>query len=353
MELRDILTGYGFDDRVKIKPIGSGHINKTYLVESGKGLKNILQEINTKVFTDPEAVMHNLKIVCNHLGSSDYPFGNIEIIPTKSGHDFLSEGSGYWRMLSFLDGREAIVTHYDTEQSEIIGKGYGTFLKYLHDLDAEQVMETIPNFHNPESRFQQLMAAVASSDKERMANAQSMTDHALALSGITMEYANTANNLPLRVTHGDAKDTNILLDDSGVNIMGVIDLDTVMPGYLMNDFGDMVRSMCNTGNEDEQQVENVNLDLQNFEGISRGFLSCLIDIISQEELESLLVGIKGILYEQFIRFLSDYLNNDIYYGAKYPEHNLDRARVHLKLLMDYQTKEEQLISIINKCLQNL
>ena len=136
-------------------------------------------------------------------------------------------------------------------------------------------------------------------------------------------------------------------------MVGIIDLDTVMPGYFMNDFGDMVRSMCNSRDEDAKDIADVFLDLTNFKGISDGFLTTMHDIISQEELDSLFVGVRGILYEQFLRFLADYLNGDIYYTVNYPEHNLDRARVHLKLLIDFQARENEFIEVLGESLMQL
>jgi len=353
MELEIISKEFGLDTKFKPHKIGSGHINETYLVLSEEGQKMVLQKINTQVFGTPEDLMSNLLIIIEHLESTDYPYPLVKVIPTQSGNQYLLDKSGCWRLLSFLEGKEAAIDRNKGGITGIVAQGYGNFLKYMSTLDTSLIKETIPDFHNPETRFQQFISSVESADPRRQASAQSLIDHALALSGITSIYANCIKNLPLRITHGDAKASNILLNTSGNTIAGIIDLDTVMPGYLMNDIGDMVRSMCNTGSEDESDLSKVSLDLEIFYQLVYGFLKTTHEFLTQEELDSFLQGISAILYEQFLRFLSDYLSGDVYYTTHYENQNLNRAKVHLKLLIDFQAREEFLIRIINQCLSQI
>jgi len=353
MELAKVISEFGISVHKKVSRIGSGHINETYLVQNKDGQKRILQKINNQVFRDPEILMSNLKIILDRLHSSDYPYNTFDIISTVSGNQFVSDSSGFWRMISFMDGEEAVVTPGNSEIAEIVAEGYGNFLKYLNELDPPSLVDTIPDFHNPEKRFQQFLKSIDSSDDNRQNKAGALIDHALALSNITVQYSKCCETLPARLMHGDSKASNILINAADRTVKGVIDLDTVMPGHLMNDFGDMVRSMCNTGKEDDKEFENIKLDPVNFQGIASGFLKTTNDILLQEELDSLLIGVKSILYEQFLRFITDYLNGDIYYDIKYSNQNLDRAKVHLKLLLEFQRNEDKFLDILNKCLSQL
>lgn len=352
MDLGNILSNFDFPSTGQPAIIGSGHINETYLVRDNRGKKAILQRINTSVFINPIHVMSNLELILNQLDKKEYPYESFEIIPASSGLNYLAAENGFWRMLSFVEGKEAIVKPGEAKKAETIAGGYGIFLKQMNQLSPDPFHETIANFHNPESRFQQLLVSIDMANSIRKVQSQSLIDHALAFSNITIQYSQLLDQLPLRITHGDAKDSNILVDESG-EVHGIVDFDTVMPGYIMNDFGDMVRSMCNSGREDERNANIISLDLTNFRGITNGLLRTLHMFLKQEELDSLLPGVKAILYEQFLRFLADYLNHDIYYHIDYEEHNLDRAKVHLKLLIDYFSKEDQLIEIINNCLKDL
>jgi len=352
MELGDIITAFGFNNSEPVK-IGSGHINETFLVTNGNGEKGILQKININVFKKPELLMSNLGLILDQLSISDYPYNVIEIIPTRSGEQYIKDSLGLWRMLSYMPGQEASVSPGNPKKAEIVAEGYGNFLKFVNTLDPQVLKETIAGFHDPEKRFQQFVESVESATKDRLDVASSLTDHALAFSQLTIQYSKCCENLPLRITHGDTKASNILVDPSGEKVTSVIDLDTVMSGYIMNDFGDMVRSMCNTGREDDSDLESIQLDLVNFTGISRGFLRTFGDQITQEELDSLLIGVKSILFEQFLRFLTDFLQGDVYYTVDYPNQNLNRAKVHLKLLLDFQNREELFIDVLNECLSQL
>jgi Ser/Thr protein kinase RdoA (MazF antagonist) len=352
MELGDIITAFGFKYSEPVR-IGSGHINETFLVSNGNGEKGILQKININVFEKPEFLMSNLALILDQLRRSDYPYHVIEIIPTKSGEQYIKDSLGLWRMLSYMPGQEASVNPGNPKKAEVVAEGYGNFLKFVNALDPQDLKETIAGFHDPEKRFQQLVESVESATKDRLEAAKSLIDHALAFSQLTMQYSKCCESLPPRITHGDTKASNILVDSSGGKVSSVIDLDTVMPGFVMNDFGDMVRSMCNTGAEDDGDLERIQLDIENFRGISTGFLRTFGNQITQEELDSLLVGVKSILYEQFLRFLTDFLQGDVYYTVEHPNQNLNRAKVHLKLLLDFQEREEDFIDILNECLGEL
>ncbi|NNF33176.1 MAG: aminoglycoside phosphotransferase family protein [Saprospiraceae bacterium] len=352
MEIGSILLAFGYGDSDP-KKIGSGHINETFLLEDKNGKKSVLQKINTKVFEKPELLMSNLVLVLDHLSNSDYPYNLMEIIPTMSGGQYIQDSKGLWRMLSYMKGKEASVRPANLKKAEVVAEGYGNFLKAINTLDPKRLHDTIKGFHGPEKRFQQFVDSTEIAAEDKLEVSSSLIDHALAFSQLTLQYSKCCDILPPRITHGDTKASNILVDKSGEKVSAVIDLDTVMSGFIMNDFGDMVRSMCNTGAEDDNKLEAIQLDLENFKGISTGFLRAFSSEITQEELDSLLIGVKSILYEQFLRFLTDFLQGDVYYTVDYPDQNLNRAKVHLKLLLDFQKREELFIDILNECLGQL
>ncbi len=332
---------------LSVDRLGGGHINQTFLVQTESG-SFILQNINTHVFHDPIGLVQNLVKITRHLDNSDYPFIPVRVKPKNDGNLLYNDESKFWRALEYIDKCRSVEKTGNPEIVESVGIAFGELAKSMLTMDPNELVETIPDFHNPEKRFNDFIISVENAESSRKEVAQNPIEHALALSMIVENHKNVITNLPVRVSHNDAKVGNILFDDSLSEVIAIIDMDTMMPGYLMNDFGDMARSMCNPSNEDTSNLQSVYFDVRRFELLSKGFLKILRNKISDKEIYSLLVGVKLIIYTQFIRFLTDFLAGDVYYQTTYPDQNLYRAKVQLKLLLDFQGKEDVLIEIIDR-----
>ena len=345
-KLAEISKKFGYEGRIQI--IGEGHINNTYLVTPPEGHKLIIQKINRQVFRKPEELMANLVKILDHLAQNKYPYRLLRIIQTISGEPYWSDRTGFWRALEYIDNCSTLTHTNDTRIARMTAEAYADLIKTLAGLPPSAIRETIPDFHNPQKRFEEFIDAVNEAVDNRTDHAGSLIEQAMAFSGITHQYAEIVANMPLRVTHNDTKLSNILFGKSLDKVVAIVDFDTIMPGYVINDFGDLARSICNTGCEDEADISKVSFSTTLFKAISEGYVSTLKDTLAPKEKENLLFGVRIIIYTQFIRFLCDYLIGDRYYRITYPEQNLNRANVHLKLLLDLQGKEDTLIEIINE-----
>jgi len=341
----DIASRFTEDKVLKFEKLGGGYINQTYLIHTESGAF-ILQEINTHVFHDAEGLVQNLAKIRDHLLTSGYPYKPVVIKRTNDRKLLYQNETEYWRALEYIDNCLSVEKAENLEIVEAAGSAFGELAKATMTMNPGDLIETIPDFHNPEKRFQDLLKAIDSARANKKKVANSLIENALALAMIVEKYKNIVTNLPLRIAHNDAKISNILFDDSLSKVIAIIDLDTMMGGYLMNDFGDMARSMCNPADEDSNDLNSVYFDDLKFQFLTKGYLGVLRDEITDQELNSLIIGIKTIIYNQFIRFLTDFLSGDIYYRIAYPEHNLNRARVQMKLLLDFQGKEDDLSAII-------
>jgi len=342
-EIHDIAHRYT-NSPCDINQISGGHINQTYHVSSSTE-EFILQLINEKVFEDTQLLNRNIKRISQQLKSCDYPYEPIEILDTLTGESHILANNLCWRALKYIPNGIVFEKTKDMQLIEKTARAFGEFSMCFIDVDPSLIGVTIKRFHDPEMRFQQFMKAIDSATKNILNTSKSCIEHGLALSSISSEYQILIKDLPKRVTHNDAKIGNVLFDQLG-NIKAIIDFDTVMPGYLMHDFGDMARSMCNSVEEDEN-LPNVNFSVQIFHSLAKGYLSVLEPVMTDQEILSLIPGIKTVIYTQFIRFLTDYLNGNTYYTIDYPEHNLNRAKVQLKLLLDFLQKESELEIILH------
>ncbi len=323
-----------------ISEISGGHINQTYHVQASRG-DFILQRINTSVFKNPELLDENLRFISGHLSKISYPYQVAQVIRTHDNKSYIQENDSVWRATEFITGGRTFEKTRDLSMVEKTGIAFGEFSKSFLDIEPAKIRETIESFHNPEMRFNAFMAVLENTREKELAPIQSTIEHAIALNMIVTDHQKIIETLPLRITHNDAKIGNVLFDESN-NIKAIIDLDTVMPGYLMHDFGDMARSMCNPSAEDEQNLSGVIFDEQVFKALSRGYLSVLEPHITDEEILSLIPGIKSIIYTQFLRFLTDHIQGNIYYSISYPDQNLRRAKVQVNLLLDFLNKERKL-----------
>ena len=353
-ELREIISH--FKVSTEIAPYGEGHINDTYLAESAP-YKYILQKINHNIFKDPYKLMDNIVLVTDHLrviiekeGSNPDRETRTVIKTTDDKSLYRTESGDYYRMYIFVDDT---ITYQQVEKPEQFyhaAKAFGKFQKRLSDFDASSLVETIKDFHNTRSRFEQLKSAIAEDKMKRAKSVQKEIEFALARKadvGIIVDEI-AKRNIPLRVTHNDTKLNNVLFDKESGEALCVIDLDTVMPGSLLYDYGDSIRFGASSGPEDEKDLDKIYCDLDLFDAFTKGFLEELGDSITKKEIELLPFSAKLMTYECGIRFLADYLNGDTYFKIHYPEQNLDRARTQFKLVYDMEKKHGQMKEIVEK-----
>lgn len=333
---------------------GDGHINETYKAELSAP-RFILQKINSNVFKKPEDVMENIEAVTAFLSEKIISEGGnplretLTIVKTYDGNTFYKTDDGeYYRMYVFIDGAKT----YNVVEKPIhfynAAKAFGRFQKLLADFPASKLHETIPDFHNTVKRFGDFETAVKEDKAGKKDTVKSEIEFALARKNDTFVITDAikSGEVPLRVTHNDTKYNNIMIDDLTGQAVAVIDLDTVMPGSLLYDYGDSLRFGTNPVAEDEKNLDLVYCDLNLFENFSRGFIEEMKDTLTKKEIELMPFSAKLMTYECGIRFLGDYLNGDVYFKTHYPEHNLDRARTQFKLVYDMEKKEQQMKAII-------
>ena len=329
---------------------GSGHINETYLLVTNKPHLYILQKLNGYVFKDLRGLMGNIVAVTEYLRKTDSdPRRVLSLVPTVDGKQYLETDDGQvWRLYEFVTGSICLnkaETAEDFKQSAI---AFGQFQNKLAYFPAVSLKETIPHFHDTPDRYRQLHEAIDADKAGRLESVRAEVDAFLAYEEEAGQLMNQclAGKLPLRVTHNDTKLNNVMLDDVKREPLCVIDLDTVMPGLVANDFGDSIRFGASTAAEDEIDLSKVTMSLELFKAYTEGFLSACGERLTSEEIDSLPLGAKLMTLECGTRFLTDYLNGDIYFHVTRPNHNLDRCRTQLKLVQDMETKWDQMLEII-------
>lgn len=327
---------------------GHGHINHTFKITTDSGREYILQKINKYVFKDPMKVMINASAVTNYIRERvDDPRMVLHFIPTLRGNYCHRDPDGeFWRMYDFVGGfcLDAPETDEDFYQSAL---AFGRFQHLLSDFPADTLYETIPEFHNTIDRYRLLKEAIRSDNVGRAAGVQREISFALAQEEqcSILQKMREAGTIPLRITHNDTKLNNVLLDKETRKSLCVLDLDTVMPGLSVHDFGDAIRFGATTAAEDEPDASKMKLDLNKFRVFTKGFLEAA-PTLTEVEVENLALGAFTITMEIGIRFLKDYLDGDVYFKTAYPEHNLIRARTQFALAADMQTKWEEMKNIV-------
>jgi thiamine kinase-like enzyme len=327
----------------KFYPFGGGHINETFLVETKANNKYILQRVNKNVFRT-EAIVHNYDIVLEHIFKYQKE-NNIKITPdiikSKNNKFHIIDKEGYaWRLAEFIPGCKAYSISPNRKISYMASKAIGKFQLFLNTLPVNKFDYTIINFHDPQRRLKVFKDTVNESEQSVKNDALPEIEFSLKNSDIVNEYENIANLLPEKVTHNDTKLDNILFYDSNKTI--VIDLDTIMPSTILFDYGDMVRTFTSPALEDEKDISKTSFRTEHFEALTKGYLEGLENNIEEIEKDNLILGAKTIIYEQVLRFLTDYLQGNPYYKVKYPEHNLIRTRTQIKILDTILKKEESL-----------
>ena len=358
--LQDALNAFDFGGQVVgAVRYGSGHINDTFCVHTQPGedpcRRFILQRISSAAFHHPEQVMANIVGVTSYLGKviaeagGDPTRETMCVYATKDGKNFYTDPEGgAWRVYPFIEDTKCLQSAETPELFAASALAFGRFQQMLSDFPSASLFETIPDFHNTPLRYQALLQAVQADPKGRLKNVSdemaffldNADDYGVA------ERMKASGELPLRVTHNDTKLNNIMIDDKTGEGICVIDLDTIMPGLSIFDFGDSIRFGANTAAEDEQDVSKVSLSLPLFESYTKGFLAGCAGSLTRAEVEMLPMGAKLMTLECGIRFLADYLMGDTYFKTAYPEHNLVRARTQIALVADMEEKWGEMENIV-------
>lgn len=344
---------------VEIAGYGNGHINDTFLVKYKNGdsvKKYIFQRVNSEVFADPEALMENSLLVTSFLKKKITEKGGDParqtqtFIPNRDGKYLSRDASGnYWRLSDFIEGTSCLDQARDKEDFYQSAVSFGEFQGMLADFDASRLHETIPDFHNTPVRYQTFLRAVEADVCGRRASVEKEIDFFVRHKEDMEVCADKlkAGVLPLRVTHNDTKLNNILIDDATGKGICVIDLDTVMPGLSIFDFGDSIRFGANTAAEDEVDLSKVSLELDYFDAYVKGFLEGCDGSLTDAEVEMLPFGAKTMTLECGMRFLTDYLQGDTYFRIHREGQNLDRCRTQIALVEDMEKKWQQMAEIVS------
>lgn len=362
MQMMQILDKFKIDGSiVHAEEYGNGHINKTYLVTTDRKEKFILQQINTHVFRNPKDLMQNIALVTSHIRRKTIESGGdasrvaLEIIGTRDKKNYVKYKDNYWRCYRYIEGAKTYEKIEDPKQFYEVGKAVGKFQNQLQDLAIKKLHITIPDFHNTPKRYDHFFR-IASADRYNLAmdifnEIKFVFDRKNQINLI--EEALSRKIIPVRVTHNDTKLNNVMLDEVTGEAICIIDLDTVMPGSLLYDFGDAIRIGASTALEDEKDLSKVQLDLNLFSLFTRGFLEALDGNIEEEELKLLVASTKIITLECGMRFLTDYLDGNTYFRIDYEEHNLIRARNQFKLVTEIERLENDMQKIVDEQVKEL
>ncbi|MCO4292412.1 aminoglycoside phosphotransferase family protein [Solitalea sp. MAHUQ-68] len=351
-----IIDRFNLEGRIiGIKPYGSGHINDTYFLKNEDDLSPnyLLQRINHSIFTNVPDLMKNIQLVIDHLKSKLSTAAAatevLTIVPLHDGELFYKDEDGnYWRVFHFINDTNS----YDLVEKEVQanegGKAFGRFQAMLADMDASLLTETIPNFHNIEMRLNRFYQALENDSAARKHTVSEEIEYINARTEQmkTILKLGRLGKLPLRITHNDTKFNNVLLNKND-EVQCVIDLDTVMPGFVAYDFGDAIRTIINSAAEDEKELDKIKLNIHLFEAYAKGYLKEAHHFLTDIEVESLMHGVLLIPYMQSVRFLTDYLEGDVYYKISFKEHNLQRTKAQIKLLKEIEAHAAELSDIVN------
>jgi len=334
-----------FGDYVSALPYGSGHINDTYcltLNQGGQAVRYLLQRINHTIFKDPDGLMRNVERVCAHAqnkllqaGAPDASRRALTLIPTKAGKGWYTDAEGSrWRCYVFVEHATGHDVIRSAAQAREAARAFGAFQALLADLPGGRLVETIPDFHHTPKRLERFQKALKADVHQRAQKVQREIDFVLARAGDASRVVDALakGNLPERVTHNDTKLNNVLLDNTTQEGICVIDLDTVMPGSSLYDFGDLVRTSTSPAAEDETDLSKVGMQLPMFAALVEGYLSSAKNVLTPLEREMLPFGGKLMTFEVGLRFLTDWLEGDVYFKIKRPEHNIDRCRTQFRLV---------------------
>ncbi|MDI3319358.1 phosphotransferase enzyme family protein [Pinibacter soli] len=345
--LRRIFFAYGIDHEVtQAQPFGNGLINKTWKVESGRR-KFILQNVNSEIFSQPQLIANNVRAIADFIHDQHPHYLFVTPVQTICGEEmFYDETFGYFRLMPFIPDSHTIDVAESPEQAYEAAFQFGKFTGSLSGFDVNKLKITLHDFHNLSLRYQQFQTALKNGNAERIKQAQESIKLIKQFEAIVKEFEriHSADSFRQRVTHHDTKINNVLFDKQGKGIC-IIDLDTIMPGLFISDVGDMMRTYLSPVSEEESDFSKILIREDFYRAIVQGYNEYMAKELTDDEKQHFLYAGKFLIYMQAIRFLTDYLNNDKYYGAKYPEHNFVRANNQITLLQRLTEKEDKLGAI--------
>lgn len=330
--------------------LGAGQINDTYRVTSAQGPSFVLQRLNTRVFPRPEAVMYNIDLLSRRLVEAGYPLRiAAPVCNTEGASLYQSPAMGHWRMFSYLENTYAPLKADHPDEAYEAAWAFGTFIRNLATFQPQLLEITIPHFHDPVFRWGQLEEATKTRQiARRMAAADAVSflkEHSRQIDRFDHLWK---EHLPLRVVHNDTKISNVLLQKETRKAVAVIDLDTALPGTVLSDFGDMVRTFTPNFPEDHPDATDLAVRAEIMNALCEGFLSACGDILTPIERNHLYEGALTIVFEQAVRFLTDYLNGDVYYKTTHPDHNLDRTRNQIALYQYLLSYRQELSKALDR-----
>lgn len=334
--------------------IQMGNVNRTYKVNfmlpEGTPKSFLVQNVNTYAFRNPVGLMENIDKVTEHIRRKKPGKLALHFHHTADRKTYVSDGSNFWRMTNYVPS----VTFNSVVSLDVVrsaGKAFGEFQMDLSDFDIKELTETIPNFHNTISRYEKLIQSIQENKAGRADQVREEIDFLLSVQekACALTRMQKDGELPLRVTHNDTKINNVLFDPETRDAMIVIDLDTVMPGLIGHDFGDAIRFATNFVEEDCREYDKVGVNLEVFEAFAEGFLSMTAKTMTDKEIDTLALSSFVLTVELATRFLADYLDGDLYFNIKYPDHNLVRTRCQIALAKDMLRKMEDMERIVRRC----
>lgn len=358
-EFIEILSHFPLEGKIgTVAPFGNGHINDTLKVTNeADEIVYILQRINHHIFTNVDMLQGNIDKVTKHIrkklearGEQDINRKVLTFLSTNDGKLYHFDGESYWRVCLFIP-RSRSFEEVTPEYSYEAGKAFGDFQFMLSDLPEGALGETIPNFHNMEFRLQQFRDAVKADAVGRLAEVQNLVDEIekRAKAMCIQEELYREGKLIKRTNHCDTKVNNILFDEDG-KVLCVIDLDTVMPGFVLSDIGDFIRTGANAGAEDDEDLSRVFVNMEIFKAYTRGYMESAKGFLTPTEIELLPYGGRLLTYMQTVRFLTDYINGDTYYKIKSPNHNLIRTKAQFKLLQSLEEHAQEMDAFMKEWL---
>jgi Ser/Thr protein kinase RdoA (MazF antagonist) len=343
---------------VSAVPFGNGHINDTLKVEvENGGAKYILQRINHHIFKNVDMLQNNILRVTSHIrgklearGESGIGRKVLQFVPTKDGKPYFFDGENYWRVCLFIP-RSVSYESITPELSYRAGKAFGDFQSMLADIPEGELGETIPDFHNMEFRLEQFNDALINNPAGRKDEVSGLVEEITkrAKAMCIQEELYRGGKLRKRINHCDTKVNNVLFDEDGT-VLCVIDLDTVMPGFVLSDIGDFIRTGANTGAEDDSDLDRVGVDMEIFKAYMQGYMEPAQSFLTPLEISLLPYGGRLLTYMQTVRFLTDYINGDVYYKIHHPAHNLQRSKAQFKLLESLEAHAAEMDEFTSKWL---